>query len=209
MAEIKITSNTTDDSGVLKQKGTTNDGSTKLLSLENTDGEVVHVDSLGRLNILKRVHAYFGVADASETIAIATVDTWVQVTNGTSNLFQNIQTDAGIILLNDTFVFNVTAITGLYAHMKFDFKITGHANINVDWDLEIYNVTQAKSIPVKVQFTTTGANNRVTATGVGYDMLSNFGDVYELRIKNTTNDTDFTLTNCAVWIELSHYLETP
>jgi hypothetical protein len=162
-----------------------------------------------RLTPIKRVHGYFGFADGSQEIAVGTVNTWTKITNATDDLFQNIQTNAGIVLDDDDFHFNIAEITGYYGHMKFDFKIVGHGGNNVDFDIEIYNITQSKSLPVKVQITTGGANNRVTGTGIAYDMESNFGDKYKMRIQNTTNGTSFTVTNAAVWIELSHYLPTP
>lgn len=146
-----------------------------------------------RVNIIRRVHGYFGFADGNETLDTTTQNQWVKVTNLSNTLFQNIQTNAGIVL---------------YGHMKFDFKIVGFGGNNVDWDCEIFNLTQNKSIPVKTQFTTTGTGNRITATGIGYDLLSNFNDRYQLRIRCTSaNGRTFTITNSSVWIELSHYLK--
>lgn len=161
-----------------------------------------------RLNIIRKVHGYFGFADGNEILSTVTQNQWVKVTNLSNTLFQNIQTNAGIILDGDDFHFNVPTISGLYGHMKFDFKIVGFGGNNVDWDCEIFNLTQNKSIPVKTQFTTTGTGNRITATGIGYDLLSNFNDRYQLRIRCTSaNGQTFTITNSSVWIELSHYLK--
>ena len=160
------------------------------------------------LEIYSKIHGYFACVDQSEEISISVASTWYQITNATNDLFTDVQTNAGIINTSDTFVVNATAVTGSYIHMKIDFKISGHGAVNVDWDVEVYNQTQAYSVPTKVQLTTTGANNRETGSAVAYDKTAAFGDVYILRIQNTTNTTNFTVTNAAIWLEASHLVKS-
>jgi hypothetical protein len=35
-------------------------------------------------------------------------------------------------------------------------------------------------------------------------MNSQFGDVYEMRLRNTTNATNFTIENAAIFMDLAH-----
>jgi hypothetical protein len=193
---------------VLKDVNTT-DGSENMIEHYNGNGDLVKwTDSMGRTHEIRHVHGYFACEDKSELITMGAVNTWQQITNATTDLFADIQTNAGITKINDTFKVTATAVTGTYMHMEIAYKLVGHGAVNVDWDVEIYNLTQSYSVPIKSQGTTTGANNRTAMNGIAYDMTANFGDVYIIRLQNTTNGTDFTVTNAAVWFKLSHLVKS-
>jgi hypothetical protein len=181
-----------------------------------TKGKKITVDILGAkthrivvpdsIYLVKKVHGFFGCVDESFELAIAAQNEWVKVTNSDNTLFADIQTNAGIIKTDDTFkLSNNTDLEDIYkCHLRIDFKLTGHGGNNVDWECQMYNATQEVYVPVKTQESTRGANNRTTFVGIAYDMNSQFGDVYEMRLRNTTNATNFTIENAAIFMDLAH-----
>lgn len=169
------------------------DGNSRTFDMENNTFYTV-----------RKVHGYFAFTDVVQVINVAASGTWYHVTNGTNTLFANIQTNAGILLDGDEFEITATPVAGYRLHLRVDFKLQGIGGNNKNWELEIYNVTQARSIPVRAKDNSEGVQGVMSLTGLAYDLQADFGDKYILRIRNTSDTTNFTAQSGAVFLEVSH-----
>jgi len=152
-----------------------------------------------------KVHGFYAVEDATELIDL-TENIWAHVTNGTNDLFSAIQTDAGFILVDDKFKFNRDAITDYRAHITIDFQIvlTGGNNKNIE--VRMYNITRDAHVPIKASGRTNSAGY-LTLSGRAYEMYGDFDDEFKIEVRNTTDSTDVTVTDCGVFLEVNHYIQ--
>lgn len=157
--------------------------------------------------LFKKVHGYFAGQGVSQVITGAT-GTYAHITNATNDLFSEIQSNAGIDLEDDTFVFNPSSYPdSAIAHMTFDFHIYGSGANNKNFEARIYNVTQAAEVPVTAFINSEGGSNYTHLNSRAYCMGCNVGDVYRLEIRPIGGNDNFTITNVSVWIELNHWVK--
>ena len=155
--------------------------------------------------IFHKVHGYFAAQGVTEAIVGAT-GTYAHVSNATRDLFSNIQSNAGIDLVDDTFVFNPDDYPAdSIAHMTFDFHIYGSGGANKNFEARMYNVTQAVEVPVTAFINSEGGGNYTHMNSRAYCMNCEVGDVYRLEIRPLDGNDTFTISNVSVWVELNHW----
>ena len=158
--------------------------------------------------IYKKVHGYFAFNGASQAVG-GTTNTYAHVTNAGNDLFAEIQSNAGIDLIDDTFKFNPdSAPTGSHAHMTIAFKIYGNGGNNKNFQARIYNVTQAAEVPVTAFVNTEGGSNYSMLSGRAYCKNCEPDDVYRLELRPLSGNDNFTVVEGSVWCELNQWVIT-
>lgn len=142
-------------------------------------------------------YAYGGFQDESEVISIGSSYTWEHVTNAGNDLFTINGTPNGMALVDDTMViYNA-------GHYKGVLSMTLHGGVNKDFEIRLYNITQAKQESYKQSVSGLGVNNLVNVCLPFYiDVEAD--DVLRIECQCTTDASDPTFTNASFWIEYLH-----
>jgi len=157
--------------------------------------------------LYRKVHGYFAFTGANQSIG-GTLNTYAHITNGTNDLFAEIQSNAGIDKVNDTFVFNPSSYPAASkAHMSFHYEIYGNDGVNRDYQVRVYNVTKAAEVPITSFATSDGANNYTRFGGRAYCTDCEVGDVFRMELRPLTGNFTFTVVTGNVWIELNHWVK--
>jgi hypothetical protein len=158
--------------------------------------------------IFRKVHGYFAFNGASQAIG-GTNNTYAHVTNAGTDLFEEIQSNAGIDLIDDTFKFNPSsAPADSHGHMTIAFKLYGNGGNNKNFQARIYNVTQAEEVPVTAFANTEGGSNYSMLSGRAYCKNCNPDDIYRLELRPLSGNDNFTVIEGSVWFELNHWVKT-
>lgn len=161
-----------------------------------TDQEVENLIASGMVRQGDTWHAYGGFQDADETITIAAGNTWTHVTNGTNDLWVGLEAD-GMTLSAD-----VMTITNA-ADYAGQLSMTISALNGKDYQIRIYNLTQAAQMGYEIGATTTGATNFTNITLPLY-LEVNAGDQLRVEIRCTTDATNVIVRSAVFTIAYLH-----
>ena len=146
-----------------------------------------NVTSSGMVRQANTWHAYGGFQDESETITISAVDTWAMITNGTSDLWTGLEAN-GMSLVNDILTIpNAGDYSGILS-MSFS-GLNGK-----DFQLRVYNITQAVQSGYVIGATTFGAGN-FTNVAVPLYLEADAGDTFRMEVQCITDGSDPTFKN--------------
>lgn len=153
-------------------------------------------DAIDKVNQLySPPHAALYFEDKSETLTM-TQNNWVQVTNGTNDLFTSGQV-SNITVSDDSLVIVVPG----------DYMIACSLSFSGTTNADVYEFAFFKNEAIaspKIERTTTSSD--IGNIGLPYYTGGLVvGDVLSLRIRNTANDFDATLIACSWVTWLLHY----
>ena len=145
-----------------------------------------------RANNLPHASMYF--EDETETLTMST-DGWVQLTNGTDDLFTG--DVSGITKTDDTLVIVTPG----------DYMVVASLSFAGTTNADVYEFAAFKGGTIaspKIERTTTSTDiGNVSLPFYLADLVA--GDILDLRIRNTANDFDATLVACSWVTWLLHY----
>ena len=141
-------------------------------------------------------HAYGGFQDKAESITIAGADTWAWITNATNDLWTGLE-GVGMSLSGD-----IMTITngGDYSGV---LSATLSALNGKDFQIRLYNITQASQESYIIGATTTGAANFTNVTLPLY-IEASAGDTFRMEVQCTTDGTDPTFRSAVFYLQYLH-----
>lgn len=139
-----------------------------------------------------------GGSSAGNLIAITTRWIWTKFALG----FTDTETHTFTLIATDTLRYDGT----LPGHIKFDIPITVDGGNGDDWEMAIFNVTDAANTPISTRqaWTTTGAGNKNSMTVSAYDTAADPGDKYVLKVRNLSGTGDLNVFYCDIFANLIH-----
>jgi len=150
-----------------------------------------------------KAHGFYAFEDSSVVIDCVQ-NVWVNITNATGNLFTEIQTNEGFIISGDTITYNNFGRGGLFPHVKIEYEADGSGGNNKIFSFRIYNIDNDAGVVKKVT-TKAGVNDQVAISGLAYDRHASINDRYVFQVMNKTDNTNFTINDGAIYLEVSHY----
>lgn len=141
-------------------------------------------------------HAYGGFQNANSTITISGVDTWAHISNETLNLWSGIEA-SGLTLANDVMTF----ING--GDYIGSVSLTFSARDGKDFEIRLYNLTQATQMGYVIGATTTGVNNFTNIVLPLY-IEANAGDGMRMEIQCKTDGTDPIVRSAVFYLAYLH-----
>lgn len=141
-------------------------------------------------------HAYGGFQDLTVSTTINTVNVWEHITNATNDQWTGLEAD-GLTLNNDVMTF------------ENDGDYFGHVSISLsglngkDFQIRLYNITQAAQMGYVIGVSTTSVNNFVNISLPLY-IEANAGDQMRMEVRCTTDASDPTLRSAVFYISYLH-----
>ena len=123
-------------------------------------------------------HAYGGFQDSSVVITLTNQNDWYMITNANNDLWTGSEAD-GMTLTGDTLTTTNTA--DYFGNLSLTFSgINGR-----DFQIRVYNITQAAEATYHIGATTTGATNFTNITLPIY-LEATAGDEFRMEIRCTS-----------------------
>ena len=154
------------------------------------------IDENDYLRVPKVWHAYGGFQNKAEVITLPAKDTWVKITNVAGDLWTGLEAD-GLTLANDV----MTVVNaGDYAG---SLSLTFSALNGKDYQIRVYNNTQASQMGYIIGASTTGVNNFTNITLPLY-IEADAGDELQMEIQSTTDGTNPILKSSVFYLSYLH-----
>jgi hypothetical protein len=154
--------------------------------------------------IKNKAHGHYAFQDSAILLDL-TQNVWQQITNATGTLFTAVQDGEGFTISGDSIYFDDHPVSGLHPHIYVNWAIGGTPTANNKiFEFRIRNVTDDRGIIPRGKIKA-GANDFIDISRPSYDVQADFGDVYIMEMRNVTDNTDFTVDNAVIYLEVSHY----
>lgn len=182
--------------GTTDQITITNDGDgTITLSLPQSIATTSSV-LFNRLRLTSIWHAYGGFQSKAETINVLGAGQWAMITNVTSDLWTGLEAD-GLTLSND--IMTITNAGDYIGSLSMTFS----GSNGKDFQIRLYNITQATQVGYVIGATTTGATNFTNIVLPLY-IEAAANDTFRMETTCLTDASDPTFRSAVFWMAYLH-----
>ncbi len=163
---------------------------------EENEYQVYLNPNTGEITAAELSHGFYSFEDETETITISTINVWEQVTNATNDLYTDVESEH-MSISGDTIEINTTG------HYKFTVNNIVDGGNNVNYEIRVFNVTDAAGVPVKGAITTRGSSFD-PLNCFSYDVNATANDRYVIQIRNTSGTANLDMIDGSIYVEITH-----